>query len=187
MRLGDKLKEIRMNRGYSQQDAAEMVGVSRYLISKYENNISIPRGKTLLGLARIYKVNVDYLLNDSKETLIDYYSDILDDSTKSKINPFLLDDKNEYFSILSDFDNIQGINKNDILIFARYSAQINEKLVLVKYLSDQVLLGFLWAKNGTKMLSIKNNQSPIDISNEKEYKILGYLVKSIHDFGGEDD
>ena len=88
---------------------------------------------------------------------------------------------------MSDFDNIQGISKNDILIFARYSTQINEKLVLVKYLSNQVLLGFLWAKNGTKMLSIKNNQSPIDISNENEYKILGYLVKSIHDFGGEDD
>ena len=111
MRLGDKLKEIRMNRGYSQQDAAEMVGVSRYLISKYENNISIPRGKTLLGLARFYKVNVDYLLNDSKETLIDYYSDILDESTKSKINPFLLDDKNKYFSI----DIILGLCYGDVV------------------------------------------------------------------------
>ena len=59
MKLGEKLKEIRINRGYSQQDAAESVGVSRYLISKYENNISIPRGKTLLALARFYKVNVD--------------------------------------------------------------------------------------------------------------------------------
>ena len=99
----------------------------------------------------------------------------------------MLDNNDDYFSILSDFDNIDGINRNDLLIFARSNAPINEKLVLVRYLSNQVLLGFLWAKNGVKMLSIKNNQSPIDISNEKEYQILGYLVKSVRDFGGEND
>ena len=188
MNIGEKLKEIRINRGYSQVEVAESIGISRYLISKYENNICIPRGKVLISLANLYKINIDYLLDTNKNSsLIDYYGDILDASSKSKINPFMLDINNEYFAILSNFENHFGINKGDMLIFARNCCEFHEKIVLVSYLSTEVLLGFLWAKNGEKMLQVKDNKSPIDISDDKKYKILGYLVKSIREYGNTND
>lgn len=188
MKLGDRLKEIRTNRGMSQEEVAENIGISRYLISKYENNICIPRGKVLLDLAKVYHVNTDYLLNyDNGNNLIDFYTDILDNSTKSKINPFLLDGNNQYFAIFSNFENQLGINNGDMLVFARNCCDFRNKTVLASNLSRKLFLGFLWAKNGVKMLSIKNDQPPIDISDDKEYEILGYLVKSIRDYGGEND
>lgn len=188
MALGDRLKEIRCNRGLSQEEVSEKIGISRYLISKYENNVCIPRGKVLLDLAKLYHINTDYLLNDENDNnLIDFYTNILDNSTKSKINPFLLDNNNQYFAIFSNFENQVGINNGDMLVFARKCCDFRNKVVLVSNLSSQFFLGFLWAKNGAKMLSIKNDQTPIDISNENEYKIWGYLVKSIRDYGGEND
>ncbi len=44
MTLGEQIKEARERKNYSQEELAEMCGVSRQAVSKWENNNSVPQG-----------------------------------------------------------------------------------------------------------------------------------------------
>ena len=42
MNFGDKLSKLRKNKNYTQEELAELLGVSRQSISKWESNIAYP-------------------------------------------------------------------------------------------------------------------------------------------------
>lgn len=64
MTLGDKLTKLRKENNYTQEQLAEMLGVSRQAISKWESNISYPETEKLLKLGELYGCSMDYLLKD---------------------------------------------------------------------------------------------------------------------------
>ena len=65
--LGVRLKEARRRAGFSQEEAAEAVGVHPITISKYERDIQDPNTDALVGLARLYGVTVDWLLAEHRD------------------------------------------------------------------------------------------------------------------------
>ncbi len=62
--LGTRLKEARLNNELSQEDVAEVIGIHPVTISKYERDVQDPNTKTLSALAEIYKVSIDWLINE---------------------------------------------------------------------------------------------------------------------------
>ena len=60
--LGTKLADLRKRHGYSQEALAEKMGVSRQAVSKWERGESTPDTDTLIELAKLYNVSVDYIL-----------------------------------------------------------------------------------------------------------------------------
>ncbi|NLN24144.1 MAG: helix-turn-helix transcriptional regulator, partial [Bacteroidetes bacterium] len=58
--VSKKIKSGRKLRSLSQQKLADEIGVSKQMISKYENSISIPSSKVLIELAKALQLNVDY-------------------------------------------------------------------------------------------------------------------------------
>lgn len=60
--LGEALKARRTAASYTQEYVAEMLGVSRQAVSKWENGTSEPSTANLMALARMYQVTVDELL-----------------------------------------------------------------------------------------------------------------------------
>ena len=66
MALGERIKECRQNAGMSQEKVAELVGVSRQAVTKWEVNQSAPNTENLFKLAEIFGTTVDLLL-DSDE------------------------------------------------------------------------------------------------------------------------
>ena len=62
MTLGETLKIFRTNRGLSQEKVAELVGVSRQAVTKWESNQTTPCSNNLIDLASIYGVSVDELV-----------------------------------------------------------------------------------------------------------------------------
>ena len=62
--LGGKLKSSRVKKGYSQNDVAEELHISRQSISKWENDISYPELDNLVKLSTYYQVSIDQLLKD---------------------------------------------------------------------------------------------------------------------------
>ena len=64
MILADKIMELRKKNGWSQEELAEKVGVSRQSISKWESAQSVPDLNKILLLSKIFEVSTDYLLND---------------------------------------------------------------------------------------------------------------------------
>lgn len=64
MTLGEKLAKLRRERSLTQEQLAELLGVSRQAISKWESNAAYPETEKLIRLAQMYDCSLDYLLLD---------------------------------------------------------------------------------------------------------------------------
>ena len=60
--IGDRLRRLRSQRNLSQIALAQQLGVSKSVVSAYENNVHLPPYDVLIQLARIFGVSTDYLL-----------------------------------------------------------------------------------------------------------------------------
>lgn len=67
MILADKLIELRKKNGWSQEELASHLGVSRQSVSKWESGASIPDLDKILKLSALFGVSTDFLLKDSTE------------------------------------------------------------------------------------------------------------------------
>ena len=67
--IGERLQELRKDRGISQAEFAEILGVSHYTISSYECNRSDPDDNTKITIAKLFDVSVDYLIGLINEPL----------------------------------------------------------------------------------------------------------------------
>ena len=61
MLLGEKIRELRIRQGLSQEALATRLGVSRQAVSKWEKNLSYPDTENLLALAALFGVSGDEL------------------------------------------------------------------------------------------------------------------------------
>lgn len=61
MELYQKLKDLRKVHGYTQEELAELVGVSRQAISQWESVKSYPDIDNLYFLANLYELSLDEL------------------------------------------------------------------------------------------------------------------------------
>lgn len=66
MALGERLKESRINKGFSQGNVAEYLSISRQSISKWENGNSYPDLDNLVKLSVYYEVSIDELLKENQ-------------------------------------------------------------------------------------------------------------------------
>jgi len=71
MILADKIIELRKKNGWSQEDLAEKLNVSRQSISKWEGAQSVPDMNKILMMSEIFGVSTDYLLKDEIESSAD--------------------------------------------------------------------------------------------------------------------
>lgn len=71
MTLGEKIHELRKTHKMSQERVAELLGVSRQAVSKWETCQSRPNMENLICLAEIFNVSVEELTNpDTKVALV---------------------------------------------------------------------------------------------------------------------
>ena len=59
--------QLRKKNGWSQEELAEQINVSRQSVSKWESGASIPDLNKILMLSQIFGVSTDYLLKDEME------------------------------------------------------------------------------------------------------------------------
>lgn len=69
MILADKIMELRKKAGWSQEELAAQLGVSRQSVSKWEGAQSMPDMEKIVQLSRLFNVTTDYLLKDEIEEL----------------------------------------------------------------------------------------------------------------------
>ncbi|MDR2492335.1 MAG: helix-turn-helix transcriptional regulator [Coriobacteriales bacterium] len=60
--IAQRLAELRRQKGYSQEELAEQLGISRQAVSKWERAESSPDTDNLIALARLYGCSLDDLL-----------------------------------------------------------------------------------------------------------------------------
>lgn len=67
MILADKIVTLRKKNGWSQEELAEQLNVTRQSVSKWEGAQSVPDLNKILLMSRIFEVSTDYLLKDEIE------------------------------------------------------------------------------------------------------------------------
>ncbi len=98
MILADKIVNERKRNGWSQEELADMLDVSRQSVSKWESAQSVPDLTKILKLAEIFSVSTDYLLKDEMEPenrMVSYDSE----DTGSTLRRVSLAEASEYISL----------------------------------------------------------------------------------------
>lgn len=67
MILADKLAQLRKKNGWSQEELAERMDVTRQSVSKWESGQSVPDLEKVLKLSELFGVSTDYLLKEDIE------------------------------------------------------------------------------------------------------------------------
>ena len=68
MTIGERIRELRRNKDYSQEYVAAILGVSRQAVSKWENDISSPDTQNLIALAELLDSTVEYIATGKCKT-----------------------------------------------------------------------------------------------------------------------
>ena len=85
MQFSQKLRRLRQEKNWSQENLAEEIGVKRLAIGKYESGQTKPSAETLQKISEVFGVSIDYLLSEDSEkskgeikdkTLLEYVAEI---------------------------------------------------------------------------------------------------------------
>lgn len=67
--IGERLYDLRKDAGMTQQELADLLKLSKYTISSYENENTMPSDDIKIEIAKIFHVSVDYLMGLIDEPL----------------------------------------------------------------------------------------------------------------------
>ncbi len=94
MIFADKLIYLRKKSGWSQEELAEQINVSRQSVSKWEGAQSIPDLEKIIKLSELFGVSTDYLLKDE----IEEPDAILCDCERSSTRRISLEDASKFIN-----------------------------------------------------------------------------------------
>lgn len=102
MIMADKIIELRKKNGWSQEELAYRLNVSRQAVSKWEGAQSIPDLDRVVAMANLFGVSTDYLLKDElgeNETVYAEGSEVILDRNEEVIRRVSMTEANSYLSI----------------------------------------------------------------------------------------
>lgn len=91
MIMADKIIRLRKKNGWSQEELAEKMNVSRQAVSKWESAQTVPNLEKLLQLGELFGVTTDYLLKDEMEN-----EEFTEEGDDTKIRRITLAEANEF-------------------------------------------------------------------------------------------
>ena len=68
--LSEKIINLRKSRGWSQEELAERLNVSRQSVSKWEGAQSVPDMNKILMLSEVFGVSTDFLLGRTQDVVL---------------------------------------------------------------------------------------------------------------------
>lgn len=64
MNIGDKIAKARKAQNLTQEQLADVLGVTRQAVSRWESDLAYPETEKLVALSKVLEINCDYLLKD---------------------------------------------------------------------------------------------------------------------------
>ena len=130
MILADKIIEERKKNGWSQEELANKLGVSRQAVSKWESAGSIPDLQRILQMSELFGVTTDYLLKDEIEEAP------LNEYVESNTIKVSMEEANQYLDMKSRGSKIVA-NATSLCILSPVPL-----IVLGTMTEDHILIGF---------------------------------------------
>ena len=64
MKIGDKIKELRIEKGFSQMQLAKIIGVSQKAVDYWERNVNEPKASYVIALVKTFELTFDEFFSD---------------------------------------------------------------------------------------------------------------------------
>ncbi|MCI8555021.1 MAG: helix-turn-helix domain-containing protein [Clostridia bacterium] len=100
LKIAEKFQAHRKAHGYSQEELADLLNVSRQAVSKWERGEASPDTDNLIALAKIYNITIDQLINGESEVEV-----VVEDKDEGKAQETA---KNE-----GEAENVEVIQEED--------------------------------------------------------------------------
>lgn len=81
-KFAENLRKLRKNQGWKQEEVANLLGLSKQVISTYEIGARSPSLETLIRIAELFDVSIDYLLRADNKCDMSRLKDLTDSSRK---------------------------------------------------------------------------------------------------------
>lgn len=144
MNLGDKILCLRKSRGWSQEDLANKLCVSRQSVSKWESGTAIPDLERIVDLSEIFGVSADVLVKDTI-SLPDPHAPL---SSTEQSQPFLLTTPLQPSNAHVNERVISTEEAEEFLVLKKRSSVFTSIGTAMSILSPLPLLGIIvWALN----------------------------------------
>lgn len=136
--ISERIKAVREEKGETQKEFADNIGITRVSLGKYENNVVIPPVETLIKIANQYNVSMDWLccLNENKTKEPENLADIAECFIKIR----------KYIGYVVKIDGGLESPKTATLFFSSVYSDLSTEIV--KFLEDWNEIYSLWI-NGT--------------------------------------
>ncbi len=148
MKFGDNLRKLRKYKKISQEELAEKVNVSRQSVSKWETGDAYPEMNNILELCKIFKCNINDLVNDS---IIDM--DSLDEDVKMSVVKFKKEQQSKMKGLSKAISIIAKVCRIFVFIgiglvgismlvvpFIVNSFDVNENEISFKWSNDKIVI-----------------------------------------------
>ena len=99
MILADKIMSLRKKCGWSQEELADQLGISRQSVSKWESGMSIPDLEKIVKMSALFGVSTDYLLKDEIEETLPSETY---DTDSAEARPVSLEEANAYMDLVKE-------------------------------------------------------------------------------------
>ena len=99
MILSEKIMELRKKKGWSQEELAEKLDISRQSVSKWESGGSIPDIDRILALSRLFEVSTDYLLKDELQQEPVPAEDRFEESPAENVRSVSMEEANKFMEL----------------------------------------------------------------------------------------
>ncbi|MBQ8352016.1 MAG: helix-turn-helix transcriptional regulator [Clostridia bacterium] len=96
MIIADKIIMLRKRNGWSQEELAEKLNVSRQSVSKWESGLSVPDLNKVIAMSTLFGVSTDYLLKDELEEVSASETGESDDAQNRSVSA---EDANRYLDL----------------------------------------------------------------------------------------
>ena len=69
MNIADRIQYLRKQKGYSQEELADKVGVSRQAVTKWETGAGIPDIENMISISNLFNISIDELICNERTSL----------------------------------------------------------------------------------------------------------------------
>lgn len=173
MTLGQRIQELRKQRGMSQEALGDALGVSRQAVSKWEVDNGIPELDTLIAMSRLFEVTVGQLLG--VEEAAEQKRETANEPEENK--------EDHVEAVLRRYVE-QTTKKDERSWFERWGKTVTEAIVVTTVFV--VMLSMLLSLRSTvKLLQSDLSRLQVDVSNNQS-NLTGTIRNTIYDVLAEE-
>ncbi|CAG7632755.1 helix-turn-helix domain-containing protein [Paenibacillus allorhizosphaerae] len=123
MNYGERIASLREKLSMTQEDLSNKLGISRASLSHYENNRRAPDYETIVKIANLFHVSIDYIIGRTEDPQM-----VLDEEVREFVDSLELSDDKimEKFSLTIDGKKLSVEEAKRFIAFVRAERSINK-------------------------------------------------------------